>query len=218
MLVGLGFVDLTDNDDNGYFCFNYSGCKFLVSTKVPIHAVGTTLGRTNLDFRRVVKIFIARSRTSRVGSLKALNRGCGVPVCTAHTARVNVGGGCYVARGLMSYVHCVRGRSALRFHSFHVAPFRIPRSDDSGMNCLVRFRRGIFYLVASVKRVASAMSSCVTQTRCLIVRTGCSRRVLTRKPCPRCLGRHVTKPDKRLDGGATTLFLTGGVARRLGCV
>lgn len=216
--VGMGFVDLTDKDDNGYCCVNARGCKVLVSTNVTMQAVGGKLGRTNVDVRVVHTMFIARSRTSRVGTMNKLNRGLGVPVCAATQVRRNVGQDCYVARGLCSSIHCLRGRRPVRLRSFRVRSFRMPRSNASGINCYVRVSKGIFIFLASLNRVAPATTRCVEGTGCLVLRTGCSRRVLHVNACPRCLGRQVADHAKRVDGVTATRFLSRGVARRLRCV
>lgn len=211
-------MDLTDKDDNGYCFLKASECNVLISTNVNVHAVGGALGRLKVKLSVVQTMFVARSRTSRVGTMKRLKRGFKVPICSAPRMRTKVGGDCYVARGLSAYMRCLRGNRAVRLRSFTVATFRMPRSKASGMNCYVGVSNGVFSFLASLKRVAPATTRCVYGTGCLMLRTGCSRRVLGVKPCPRCLGRHVTKPGKRVDGHRATSFLTRGVGRDLGCV
>lgn len=216
--VGLSFLDLTDKDDKGYCCLKAPRFNILVSTNVNVHAVGGILGSGTVSFSGVITILVARSRTSRVGAMNYLKRGRYVPICAARTIRQKVDGDHCIRRALIDSHGIVRGRIPFVVHSFHVATFRIPRSDASGINCCVRCKSRGFALTASINRVARAMDGCVNVTGRLVVRTGCSRRVLRFNACPTFLGRHMTDPAKRLDGHRTTRFLTARCSPGLGSV
>ncbi len=212
----LGFVYLNDKDDNGD-CFLCSrGCKVLVSTKIKVQALGGRFVTGKLSLDRVDTVLVARSRTSRVGTINDLTGRLRVPMCTARLIRSKVEHGCYIGPGLgTSCIYRVRGRGAFYLSRFRVAPFGIPRSDASGIKCDVYCGKIGLYLVASTKRKARHFKACVSGTGCLILRTGRSRSVLVVKPCPTCLGKEVDNRGKRLDGGTTTALLARRTARQL---
>lgn len=209
----LGFVSFNDKDDNGDCCLCARASSLLVSMNMNVEALGGRFRGCKLHFRSIRRVLVARSRTSRMGSIKDLDASCRLPMCTAHGIRTNVRHGCYIQGGVIpGRTRVVRGNIPFLINRFEIAPFKIPRSDASGINCFIRRRNIAFYLVASIKRVARRVRRFVNGTGCLILRSGCDIRVLRAKGCPRCLGSEVLKPGNRLDGSRYTRTLTSFTA------
>lgn len=80
------FDILTDNDAKGTVFIRARRRSFLISTKLDKGRVRNLFRRVNQSVNGLSKVLIARRRDSRVGNIKVLTEGCGLPVCTGRGA------------------------------------------------------------------------------------------------------------------------------------